>query len=144
MAGANVFKIPVLKIMVGDKILLNSRNAKQEICPVSKEVLTRNINSELVKSDLKMKLKAMIETKDDVDVGALKLSMELKEICKVYSMVRFCSSASPAQGAYVEDSLEQSDGTATYRPILDMILTNFNCKTTSDGEQVWKLELEEL
>ena len=35
MAGANVFKIPVLKITAGNEILLISRDAKQEIYPAS-------------------------------------------------------------------------------------------------------------
>ncbi len=144
MAGANVFKIPVLKITVGNETLLISRDAKQEICPASKETLTRNVNSELVKINSQMKLKTIIETKDDVDINTLKLSMEKKEICRVYSMVRFLSNISSPLRNYVEDSLEQEAGVATYRPILDMVLTNFTCKATNDGEQVWKLELEEL
>lgn len=144
MAGANVFKIPVLKITAGNEILLISRDAKQEIYPASKETLTRNINAELVKIRSNIKLKTVIETKDNVDINALKLSMEKKEICKVYSMVRFLSNISSPLGNYVEDSLEQEANIITYRPILDMVLTNFTCKATSDGEQVWKLELEEV
>lgn len=144
MAGANVFKIPVLKITVGNEILLISRDAKQEIYPASKETLTRNINAELVKTRSNIKLKTVIETKDNVDINALNLSMEKKEICKVYSMVRFLSNISSPLGNYVEDSLEQEANIITYRPILDMVLTNFTCKATSDGEQVWKLELEEV
>lgn len=144
MAGANVFKIPVLKIQVGDKILLNSRNAKQEIYPVSKEILRRNINSELVKTASLMKLKTIIETNGDINIDALKTSVEDKETCKIYSMVRFCSNVSPIPESYVEDSLEKEGDTVTYRPILDVILTNFTCKATNDGEHAWKLEFEEI
>ena len=144
MAGANVFKIAVLKITVGNETLLISRDAKQEICPVSKEAVTRNINSELLKTHSKMKLKTVIETKDDIEIETLRRSMETKEICKVYSMVRFLSKANSPLDNYVEDSLEQEGEVVSYRPILDMILTNFTCKATSDGEQILKLELEEL
>ena len=144
MAGANVFKIPVLKITVGNNTLLISRDAKQEIYPTSKEALTRNLNSELVQTHSKIKLKTIIETKDDVDVNALRQSMEKKEVCKVFSMVRFLSSRSSTLENYVEDSLEQDGDVITYRPILDMVLTNFTCKATNDGDQIWKLELEEL
>ena len=144
MAGANVFKIPVLKITVGNETLLISRDAKQEICPTSKETLTKNLNSELIQTHSNMTLKTVIETKDDVDINALKRTIEKNEICKVYSMVRFLSNISSPLNNYVEDSLEQEGDIITYRPILDMVLTNFTCKATNDGEQVWKLELEEL
>ena len=60
MAGANVFKIPVLKITVGNNTLLISRDAKQEIYPTLKEALTRNLNSELVQTHSKIKLKTII------------------------------------------------------------------------------------
>ena len=143
MAGANVFKVPVLKILVENETLLISRDAKQEICMVSREPLLRNINSELIKNNSRIRLKSTIETKDDINITALKRSMECKEICKIYTMVHFCTNSKPNAEKYVEDSLETEDGNTKYRPILEMVLTNFSCKATNDGEQIWKLEFEE-
>ena len=143
MAGANVFKVPVLKITVENETLLISRDAKQEICMTAKEPLLRNINSELIKNNSKIKLKSIIETKDDINITALTRSMECKGICKIYAMMQFCTNSKPNAGKYVEDSLETEDSITKYRPILDMILTNFTCKATNDGEQIWKLEFEE-
>ena len=140
---ANVFKVPVLKITAGSEILLNSRNAKQEIFPISKELVKRDINSKLIKNITSIKLRSIIETKDDINVDALKKSMEMKELCKIYSMVQFCTNYIPTLEQCVEDSIETEDNITTYRPILGMILTNFTCKATSDGEQVWKVEFEE-
>ena len=143
MAKENAYKVAVLKITAGNTVVVNSRNAKQEICPCIKNTLMRNINGGLVRNNILHKLRSIIETKDDINIEALRQSVRQNEVCKVYSMVQFCSNEHPLEGTVVEDSLEIENGIASYRPILDMVVTGFSAKTTSDGDQVWKLELEE-
>ena len=143
MAGANVFKVPVLKITAGNEVLINSRSSKQEIFPISKETLKRDVNSKLIENKTSLKLRSVIETKDDINIKALKKSIEMKKLCKIYSMVQFCTNTASPLEECVEDSVETEDGITSYRPILNMILTNFVCKATIDGDQVWKLEFEE-
>lgn len=132
--------IPVLKIEADGGILLVSRNAKQEVCPISKMGFVKNINSDVIKIDHKPKFKSVIETGGDLDIEVLREST----MFKIYSIVRFQSDSDPIPGKFVEDSLENNDKGKSYRPIFDMRLTNFNCKTTTDGEQLWKLEFEEV
>ena len=143
MAKENAYKVAVLKITAGNTVLVNSRNAKQEICPCIKNALMHNINGGLVRNNIFHKLRSIIETKDDINIEALRRSFSQREVCKVYSMVQFCANDRPPEGSFVADSLELDNGITTYRPILDMVVTGFSAKTTSDGDQVWKLELEE-
>ena len=132
---------PVLKIESEDKILLVSRNAKQEVCPVSKESIIRNINSELIKTNHKTKFKTVVETKDDVNAKALNQS----EKFKIYSIIRFMQpSSEPLHDNFIEDSVERNDEVITYRPIFEMMLTNFSCKSEIDNGQIWRLEFEEI
>ena len=132
---------PVLKIESEDKILLISRNAKQEVCPISKNSIIKNINSELIKINRETKFKTVIETKDYVNAKALNQSRKFK----IYSIVRFMQPNSELlSGNFVEDSLEKDDEITTYRPIFEMMLTNFSCKAEIDSDQIWKLEFEEV
>jgi len=102
--------------------------------------VVKNINSDVIKIDQKPKFKSIIETEDDLDIDVLREST----MFKIYSIVRFQSSSVPHPGKFVEDSVESHDKVKSYRPILDMRLTNFNCKTTTEGGQLWKLEFEEV
>ena len=81
--------------------------------------------------------------KDDINIEALRRSFSQNEVCKVFSLVQFCSNERPPEGTFVADSLEIDNGITIYRPILDMVVTGFSAKATTDGDQVWKLELEE-
>ena len=94
----------------------------------------------MIKIDHKPKFKSVIETGGDLDIEVLLEST----MFKIYSIVRFQSDSDPIPGKFVEDSLENNDKGKSYRPIFDMRLTNFNCKTTTDGGQLWKLEFEEV
>ena len=143
MARENAYKVAVLKITAGNTVIVNSRNAKQEICPCNKNALVHNVNGALIKNNVTTKMRSIIEPKDDTNIEALRRSFNQNEVCKVCSIVQFCSNERPREGAYVEDSLEFENGTATFRPIMDMVVTGFSAKATSDGEQLWKLELEE-
>ena len=143
MAKENAYKVAVLKITAGNTVIVNSRFAKQEICPCSQNALMRNLNGALIKDNRYTKLRSIIETRNDINIEALRRSFSQKEVCKVYSMVQFCANDRPPEGSFVADSLETDGGITTYRPILDMVITGFSAKATSDGDQVWKLELEE-
>ena len=143
MARENAYKVAVLKITAGNTVIVNSRNAKQEICPCSKNALLHNVNGVLIKDNKTTKLRSIIETKDDINIEALRHSFSQNEVCKVFSLVQFCANDRPPEGSFVADSLEVNNGITTYRPILDMVVTGFSAKAITDGDQVWKLELEE-
>ena len=143
MARENAYKVAVLKITAGNTVIVNSRNAKQEICPCNKNALMHNVNGTLIKDNETTKLRSIIGTKDDINIEALRHSFSQNEVCKVFSLLQFCSNERPPEGTFVEDSLEIDNGITIYRPILDMVVTGFSAKATTDGDQVWKLELEE-
>ena len=132
---------PVLKIESENQPLLISREAKQEILPVSKNIIVKNINSEIIEVDHTTKFKTIIETKNDVNIEALERSKKFK----IYSIIRFMQSRDKVLPKnLIEDSVETNDKFVTYRPIFDAILTNFSCKADTDNNQVWKLEFEEI
>ena len=140
MARENAYKVAVLKITAGNTVIVNSRNAKQEICPCNKNALVHSVNGTLIKDNETTKLRSIIETKDDINIEALRRSFSQNEVCKVFSLVQFCSNERPLEGTFVADSLEIDNGITIYRPILDMVVTGFSAKATTDGDQVWKLE----
>ncbi len=132
---------PVLKIESENQPLLISREAKQEILPVSKNIIVKNINSEIIEVGHTTKFKTIIETKNDVNIEALERSKKFK----IYSIIRFMQSRDKVLPKnLIEDSVETNDKFVTYRPIFDAILTNFSCKADTDNNQVWKLEFEEI
>lgn len=123
------------------KTILTSRNAKQEILPISKFEVVRNINSTPLRSDKKLKLKTIIETRDILDISEFSKS----HIFKIYSIIKFKQfGIHPPLIEFIEDSLEKFEDYITFRPILKAILTNFNCKSDNSGSQIWKLEFEEF
>ena len=133
--------ISVLKIESAEGNLLVSRNAKQEIYPTVKHEIVKNINGEHIEKDLKIKFKSTIETKDDINMDVLQAA----GIFKIYSIVKFsCKDHKTNFREFVEDSLELYEDGVLYRPIFNMVLTNFACKSDTNGNQVWKLEFEEI
>ena len=133
--------ISILKIESNQKTILISKNAKQEILPMSKLEIMRNINSIPLKSEKDGKLKTIIETKDNLDISSLNRS----SIFKIYSIIKFKQfNTNPPLIEFVKDSLERFEDYIIFRPILKTVLTNFNCKTDNSGPQIWKLEFEEI
>ena len=147
MTKNNTFDIPVLKVEVCNDVLLNSRDAKQEIAPETKydvsEFLKKNINSELLLSKTELKFKTVIETQSDINIDALRNAYENKAMCKIYSIAQLVSQSIPKLGNYVNDSLEYHDKIYNFRPIFRMYLTHFVCKVSPNGEQIWKLEFSQ-
>lgn len=131
--------IPVLKIESDNGVLLVSRNAKQELLPIEKNTIIKNINSDIIKIDQKRRYKCVVETKDDVCIDGLLNS----SFFKIYSILRVLSKTDPPSGTFVEDSVEKLNDAVMFRPIFDMILVNFTCRADSNGDQIWRLEFEE-
>jgi hypothetical protein len=44
----------------------------------------------------------------------------------------------------IDDSIEDHGDHITFRPILNMFLTNFSCKCNNSINETWKLEFEEV
>lgn len=134
--------ISILKIESEKGTLLVSRNANQEIFPKSKIELIRNINSVPIKQNYP-KLKCVIETSDIPDISILKS----KDKFKVYSIIELKQYGSKTpQIDYVKDSLELSDEYIIFRPIFNMMLTNFSCssKNSDSSPSKWKFEFEDI
>lgn len=131
--------IPVLKIESDNGVLLVSRNAKQELLPIEKNTIIKNINSDIIKIDQKRRYKCVVETKDDVCIDGLLNS----SFFKIYSILRVLSKSDPPSGTFVEDSIEKLNDAVMFRPIFDMALVNFTCRADSNGDQIWRLEFEE-
>lgn len=131
----------ILKIESPNGNLLVSRDAKQEITPITKSDILKNINGEYIQKNSDIKFKSTIETKDDINIDVLQAS----GIFKIYSIVRFsCKDHKTNFREFVEDSMELYEDGILYRPIFSMILTNFACRSDTNGNQVWKLEFEEI
>lgn len=131
--------ISVLKIESDSGVLLASRNAKQELSPIEKNTINKNINSDIIKIEQKRRYKCVVETKDDVYIDGLLNS----SFFKIYSILRVLSKSDPPIGTFVEDSVEKLSDAVMFRPIFDMTLVNFNCRADSNGNQIWRLEFEE-
>lgn len=131
--------ISVLKIESDSGVLLASRNAKQELSPIEKNTIIKNINSDIIKIEQKRRYKCVVETKDDVYIDGLLNS----SFFKIYSILRVLSKSDPPSGTFVEDSVEKLSDAVMFRPIFDMTLVNFNCRADSNGNQIWRLEFEE-
>ncbi len=134
--------ISILKIESDKGILLLSRNAKQEIFPKSKIEIIRNINEQPIKQKLQ-KIKCVIETTDIPDISILKTN----DSFKIYSIVKLKQYGSKTpQINYVEDSLKVLDEFIIFRPIFNMLLTNFSCVSQNFdlGPAKWKLEFENI
>ncbi|MBQ7539498.1 MAG: hypothetical protein IJT13_00040 [Bacteroidaceae bacterium] len=133
--------INILKIETNNKVVLLSRNAKQEIFPASKADIVRNINAVPLQRKNCVKLRTVIETGDTPDVSAFAKNA----VFRIYSITNFSQSDKiPKPKEFVDGSLECCDGYVTFRPIFNALLTNFACKTDSSGTQIWKLEFEEV
>jgi hypothetical protein len=132
--------ISVLKIVSSSGRLLMSRHVSQEISPVMKGAIYRNINSETFKINTPLKLRCLIETTDIPNKTALKLN----DLFTIYSIIKFKREGlAPMAEEYVPKSVENYEDHIVYRPVFRMILTNFCCKNNNLEGQTWKLEFEE-
>ncbi|MDR1391087.1 MAG: hypothetical protein LBI95_01820 [Holosporales bacterium] len=132
--------VSILKIESDQGPVLISKNATQEIFPKSKIEITRDVNMNLIKVDRQIKLKSTVETKDSPDA----LILEKDSIFKIYSIIKLKQFIRKNIIVdYVEDSLEEHEGYVIYRPILNMVLVNFNCKNDCSSFPFWKFEFEE-
>ncbi|MDR1333093.1 MAG: hypothetical protein LBJ69_01670 [Holosporales bacterium] len=136
--------LSILKIESSDGTLLVSRHATQEIIPVMKEQISRDLDFNALISSGRprpMKLRCLIETTDLPNIPLLKLYNPFK----IYSIVKFRhNKPSELPQDHVEDSIEEHDDHTIFRPIINALLINFSCKGTNySREEIWRLELEE-
>lgn len=134
--------ISILKIDSENGTLLFSKNATQEIFPISKSEVKRNLNFEAIDQTQKpYKCKCIIETKDIPDLSI----MTKNKLFNIHSIIKFRHNNTfpKPELEYVSDSLENYEDHVVFRPILKMYLINFNCKNDNDGNTTWKLEFEE-
>ncbi|MDR0695248.1 MAG: hypothetical protein LBF56_00530 [Holosporales bacterium] len=133
--------IAILKIESNSGTLLVSADARQEISPVTRHEIRRNINFEPISTNIPTKLRCTIETKDPPDLSELQLGA----LFKIYSIMR-CrqNDISKQLDSYVEDSLETHEDHVAYRPIFNMFLTNFSCRDHSVNDPLWRFEFEEV
>ena len=129
--------INVLKITCGSNIMLLSTNATQNIAPVSEYKVIRNIDNKVIEQPTVRQLfKYNIKTTDAPNVEYLRIGT----IYTIYSTVEFYSSSMPST-EYVPNSLVKTDTGYTYSPILNAILTNFECNT-NNNIPTWTMTFE--
>jgi hypothetical protein len=132
--------ISILKIEAESGTLLVSDDATQEILPATKYEICRNIDFEPIPNTQPIKLKCLIKTKDIPDMSILRLGA----LFKIYSIVKLKqSTADKLPDNYILDSCEFFEDHVIYRPIFNMLLTNFTCCDDNIGNTTWKIEFEE-
>ena len=133
--------ISILKIESDKGTLLVSKNAIQEIFPKSKNELVRNINNQPI-NQKQRKIKCNIETIDTPDISVLNANDRFK----IYSIIKLKQFGEIPQMDYVKDSLEFFDGYITFRPVFNMLLTNFSCLSRNNeaAPSKWKFEFEDI
>lgn len=133
--------ISILKIESDKGTLLVSKNAIQEISPKSKNELVRNINNQPI-DQKQQKIKCTIETVDIPDISVLNANDKFK----IYSIIKLKQFGKIPQMDYVKDSIEIFDGYITFRPVFNMMLTNFSClsKNSEAVPSKWKFEFEDI
>ncbi|MDR3224445.1 MAG: hypothetical protein LBT03_02615 [Holosporales bacterium] len=134
--------ISILKIKSEKEELLVSRMATQEIMPIIKNEIYRNLDFEHIPGNKKTKLRCVITTSDTPN---LKLLLPDK-LFMIYSIIKFREDGRHIpQIEYVEDSVEQHGEYITFRPILQMLLTNFHCKENDScaKQPIWTFDFEE-
>ena len=129
----------ILKIEANNKIVLTSYNAIQELYPLNKFEVLRNISLQpiLLDNNSAMKYKCIIKTNDIPDINLLKTNT----LYNIYSIIQFkCQGNLIPQIPYVSDSIEHRNSGTVFRPILQMYLTDFNIYSETSGNN--KLTIE--
>jgi hypothetical protein len=136
--------LSILKIESTEGQLLSTGRATQEVTPVAKGKINRTIDCRpLIQSDQRIsKLRCIIETEEPPDSKLLRLHGQFT----IYSIVRFRWSKSLSEHPpnCIDDSIEDHGAYITFRPVLNMFLTNFSCKCNNSISETWKLEFEEV
>lgn len=129
----------VLQIESNNKIVLTSYNAIQELYPLNKCEVLRNISLQpiVLDNNKDIKYKCIIKTQDIPDINLLKTNI----VYNIYSIIQFkCQGNLIPNIPYVLDSLEhRADGTI-FRPILQMYLIDFSIYSETSGNN--KLTIE--
>lgn len=125
--------VNVLKITCNENIVLLSTRITQTISPLSEYKIMRNINNQVIKqsnaeqSNFDQSLRCIIKTINMPNTEYLKIG----EKYKIYSIIEFCSSTMPVS-EYVPNSLIKVSIGYKYRPVLNAMLTYFECSTNHD------------
>ncbi len=129
----------VLQIEANNKIVLNAYNAIQELCPLNKHEVLRNIFSQpiVLENNIEPTYKCIIRTNDIPDINLLKTNT----LYNIYSIIQFkCQGNSVPRVPYVFDSLEHREDGTVFRPILRMYLTYFSIQSETSGNNNLTIE----
>ena len=128
----------VLQIETNNKVVLTAYNAIQELYPLNKHEILRNVFSKPIISDDNNNddiYKCVIKTNDIPDINLLKTNT----LYNIYSIIQFkCQGNNIPKVPYVLDSLEHNEDGTIFRPILQMYLVDFNisCETSGNNKLI--------
>ncbi len=127
----------VLQIETNNKVVLTAYNAVQELYPLNKHEMLRNICSKPIMLDdyNDDMYKCVIRTNDIPDINLLKTNT----LYNIYSIIQFkCQGNNIPAVPYVLDSLEHNEDGTIFRPILQMYLVDFNisCETSGNNKLI--------
>ena len=127
----------ILQIEANNQVVLNAYNAVQELCPLDKHEVLRNILSQPIVLDdnIDTMYKCVIKTNDIPDINLLKTNI----LYNIYSIIQFkCQGNTVPKVPYVLDSLEHMEDGIVFRPILQMYLIDFNihCETSGNNKLI--------
>ena len=129
----------ILKIESNGKMVLVAYNAIQELYPLSKHEVLRNVSMQPIVFDdnTETRYKCIIKTKDIPDVNLLKTNT----LYNIYSIIQFkCQGNVIPKIPYVPDSIEHREDGTIFRPILQMYLTDFSICCETSGNSNLKIE----
>lgn len=129
----------ILQIETNNKVVLTAYNAIQELYPLNKCELLRNISMQPIAldDDIKPMYKCIIRTNDIPDINLLKTNT----LYNIYSIIQFkCQGNNIPKIPYVLDSLEHNEHGTVFRPILQMYLIDFSIYCETSGSNKMTIE----
>ncbi|MBR1944412.1 MAG: hypothetical protein IJ848_02965 [Alphaproteobacteria bacterium] len=125
----------ILKIENNNNMVLVAHNAIQELYPLNKHELLRNISLQPIvfNDNNDTRYKCIIKTNDIPDINLLKTNT----LYNIYSIIQFkCPGNSIPKIPYVSDSIQHNEDGTIFRPILQMYLIDFSihCETSGNNK----------
>lgn len=125
----------VLQIKHNNQVILTAYNAIQELYPLTKYEVLRNIFLQpiILEDNYKINYKCIIKTNNIPDINLLKPNT----VYTIYSIIQFkCQGNTIPKIPYVLDSLEHKEDGTVFRPIFQMYLTDFSiyCETSGNNK----------
>ena len=127
---------PVLKIAHNNNTVLLSTHVEQSISSFKECKVMYNIHNKIINYPYTGHFKCTIATPDAPDMSMLHVG----EMYKIYSVIEFKNSHKPEKD-YIVKSLSERNSLYIYRPILEMVLTDFE-SVYSDAHCKWTIHFE--